>query len=185
VPVKRPRVPEDELLIVYRQNVSAVYAFFAYSATRDLAEELTQMTFERVLRAWSTYDPKRGTVRVWLLAIARHVLTDHYRRERHRVGPSLDEHPLLLESLVSTMGVDDHVAAVETLKTWLAHLSPKEQKVLALRYGADLSAAETARLLDISEANVHQIASRSLRRLRTVLAEDPEIRDTVARLATR
>jgi RNA polymerase sigma-70 factor, ECF subfamily len=52
------------------------------------------------------------------------------------------------------------------VRDWLANLEPREREVLALRFAADLSAAEVARHLDLSEANVHQIASRALRRLR-------------------
>ena len=37
--------------------------------------------------------------------------------------------------------------------------------MLALRFAADLPAAEIARQLGLSEANVHQISSRALRRL--------------------
>jgi DNA-directed RNA polymerase specialized sigma24 family protein len=37
---------------------------------------------------------------------------------------------------------------------------------VALRYAADLPAAEIAEIVGLSSANVHQILSRSLRRLR-------------------
>ena len=42
----------------------------------------------------------------------------------------------------------------------------REREVLALRYGADLTTAEIARVAGPSEANVLQISSRALRRLR-------------------
>jgi RNA polymerase sigma factor (sigma-70 family) len=60
------------------------------------------------------------------------------------------------------------------LKHWLGRLSAREREVLALRYGADLPTAEIARALDLSEANVLQISSRALRRLRRAL-ESSEI----------
>jgi DNA-directed RNA polymerase specialized sigma24 family protein len=41
--------------------------------------------------------------------------------------------------------------------------------VLALRYGADLTGPEIAAIMDLNLANVQQIASRSLRRLRELL----------------
>jgi DNA-directed RNA polymerase specialized sigma24 family protein len=40
-----------------------------------------------------------------------------------------------------------------------------------LRFAADLPASEIARTLDLTEANVHQIASRALRRLHTQLSQ--------------
>jgi RNA polymerase sigma-70 factor (ECF subfamily) len=58
-----------------------------------------------------------------------------------------------------------HRLSIDTVRNWLALLEPRERDVLALRLGADLPAAEIARALGLSEANVHQIASRALRRL--------------------
>jgi RNA polymerase sigma factor (sigma-70 family) len=51
----------------------------------------------------------------------------------------------------------------------LSQLAPREREVVALRYGADLSTADIARTLGLSEANVLQILSRALRRLRREL----------------
>ena len=170
VRLARP-LPADELHAVYREHVSAVYAFFAYSVPADIAEELTSGTFERVVRHWARFDPRRSSQRTWILAIARNLLTDHFRKRHRRLGPSLDEHPELGESIASD---DDPVAkraSVETVKGWLSMLSEREREVVAMRFGADLSTAEIARLLGLSDANVLQISSRALRRLRKELSD--------------
>ena len=156
----------DELRRVYRAHVSAVYAFFAYSVSKETAEDLTSVTFERVLKAYERFDPSRASERTWILTIARNALTDHYRRQSHRHAISTDEHPLLLDRLVET---DDPLARqlrVEGLAGWLRELGAREQEVLALRFGADLPARDVAELTGLSEQNVHQISSRALRRLR-------------------
>src|SRR5215203_7516285 len=73
---------------------------------------------------------------------------------QHRAGPSLDEQPGLLSELASA---DDPAArrlGIEAVKDWLSRLAPREREVLALRYGADLSTAEIAGALSLSEANV-------------------------------
>jgi RNA polymerase sigma-70 factor (ECF subfamily) len=148
--------------------VDAVYAFFAYSVARPVAEDLTSATFERVIRSWKSYDPRKAGVRTWVLTIARNQLTDHYRRSSHRTARSIDEEPALLEGLAS----EDVVAAVadrDAFRAMLAGTGEREREVLALRYGADLSANEVAELLGLSSANVNQIASRALRRLRQEL----------------
>src|SRR5437660_8540838 len=74
---------------VYHEHVWRVYGFLAYRLRdRDLAEDLTQATFERALRAWSRFDPRRASESTWLLAIARNLLIDHHRRDRsHRHQP--------------------------------------------------------------------------------------------------
>jgi RNA polymerase sigma-70 factor, ECF subfamily len=147
---------------------------FAYSVPDHVAEELTATTFERVVRHWGRYDQRLSSQRTWIMAIARNVLIDHFRRSRYRVGLSLDEVPALLERLAATEDPADRYASVDLLKHWLGRLSAREREVLALRYGADLPTAEIARALDLSEANVLQISSRALRRLRRAL-ESSEI----------
>lgn len=164
----KPRQQDDrtELREIFRGNVHAVYAFFAYSVDHATAEDLASATFERVVRSWDRYDPVRASPRTWILAIARNVLTDHYRRQRFRRTVSTDEHPALLERLLGDEEVSSRVVSAAGFAEWLELLSPREQEVLALRFGADLPAGEIARLLDVSEANIHQISSRALRRLR-------------------
>src|SRR5579862_2463946 len=77
---------------VYEQHVWSVYGFLAYRVRdRDLAEDLTQATFERALRAWSRFDPRRASERTWLLAIARNLLIDHHRRDRSVPVDTLEE----------------------------------------------------------------------------------------------
>jgi RNA polymerase sigma factor (sigma-70 family) len=154
---------------VYRENVSAVYGFFSYSVGPDTAEDLTAATFERVVRSWDQFDPTRSSERTWIFTIARNLLTDHWRWRRHRRGPSIDANPELVESIA---GSDDPLARSldrNALKGWLEQLGEREREVLALRYVADLSVAEIGECLDLSVANVHQICSRSLRRLRSAI----------------
>ena len=153
---------------MYRTHVRAVFSFLAYSVSREAAEDLTSTTFERVLKAWDRFDPQRASERTWVLAIARNALTDHYRRQSHRGTVSVDEHPGLLDRLVDSTEPLARQLAVEGLASWLCELSEREREVLALRFGADLSAREIAGLTSLTEDNVHQIASRGLRRLRVI-----------------
>jgi RNA polymerase sigma-70 factor (ECF subfamily) len=166
---QRPAPSADALETVYREYVSAVYGFFSYSVGPDVAEDLTAATFERVIRSWGQFDAARSSERTWIFTIARNLLTDHWRWRRHRRGPSLDANPELVESVACS---DDPLARSlerDALKGWLGQLGPREREVLALRYVADLSVPEIAECLDLSVANVHQICSRSLRRLRSTV----------------
>ena len=172
--LRRTRPSVDALEAVYREHVSAVYGFFSYSVGREAAEDLTAATFERVVRSWGQFDASRSSERTWIFAIARNLLIDHLRRRRHRTGPSLDAHPELVESIACA---DDPLARSldrEAIKGWLEQLGAREREVLALRYVADLSVAEVADCLGLSVANVHQISSRSLRRLRSAVAADDD-----------
>ena len=84
---------DSDFARVYDEHVARVYGFLAYRVeSRHTAEDLTQATFERALRAWSRFDPRRGSEITWLLAIARNVHIDHLRRDRSRLTEPIDEH---------------------------------------------------------------------------------------------
>jgi RNA polymerase sigma-70 factor (ECF subfamily) len=144
----RPR-HDDELRRVFTDHVGAVYALFAYSVDRATAEDLTSATFEKVIRSWRRYDAAKAAERTWILAIARNTMIDHFRRQSHRDTTSTDEHPGLIDQLATG---DDFT---------LRHLE------------ADQPANDIAEMLGLSSANVHQIISRSLRKLRAVAAQPP------------
>lgn len=154
---------------VYEEHVWRVYGFLAYRMRdRDAAEDLTQATFERALRAWSRFDPRRASEGTWLLAIARNLLIDHHRRDRSDRFDQIDE-----RVLPTLPGPEQRLAAEPELVEALAKLGDREREILALRFGGDLSGPEIAAMMELSLANVQQIISRSLRRLRGLL-EDSE-----------
>ena len=152
---------------VYDEEVWSVYGFFAYRVScRDDAEDLTQLTFERALRAWSRFNPQRAPARVWLMTIARNLLIDHYRAQpaaSHRPLEEVDEALLGSEAPAPDIGIDPDLAAA------LAGLSSRDREIVALRFGGDLSGPEIAGMTGLSVSNVQQILSRSLRRLRDTL----------------
>lgn len=165
-----------DLTRVYELHVDRVYAFFAYRLSqRSDAEDLTAATFERIVRSAGRFDEARGTLSTWVFAIAENVLIDHYRRRGRR-----DEQPLpdgedgVVERLISLDRPSEGLAP--TLQQALATLSPRERQVIGLRFGADLTGREIAQALGTSEANVHQILSRSLRRIREQLGDVTSVR---------
>lgn len=167
---RRAKPTAEVLEAVYREHVSAVYGFFSYSVGPDAAEDLTAATFERVVRSWSQFDPSRSSQRTWIFTIARNLLTDHWRWRSYRGGPSLDANPELVESIASAEDPLARALDRDAVTGWLRQLGAREREVLALRYVADLSVSEIAECLDLSVANVHQICSRSIRRLRSTIA---------------
>jgi RNA polymerase sigma-70 factor (ECF subfamily) len=160
----------QELEEIYDEHVWRVYAFFAYRlGNRDAAEDLTQATFERAVRAFRRYDSRKGSHQTWLMAIANNLLTDHFRRQATSPTRPLEEGDLDKLSAAPvpdmSLGLDPELAAA------LSILSDREREIVALRYGADLTGLQIAQLKDLSLANVQQILSRSLRQMRVALEE--------------
>ena len=153
---------------VYEEHVWRVYGFLAYRVgDRATAEDLTQTTFERALRGWSRYDPRRASEATWLLVIARNALTDHFRRQR-----AASAGPLEQRALASITGPEERYAGSAALLTAVTSLPERDREVLALRFGGDLGGPQIAAMLGLTLANVQQILSRSLRKLRQMLDQE-------------
>ncbi|MCA1689668.1 MAG: sigma-70 family RNA polymerase sigma factor, partial [Actinobacteria bacterium] len=97
-----------DLADIYDEYVWRVFGFFAYRVDRRAdAEDLTQLTFERAVRAWGRYDPARGSVGTWLLAIAHNLLIDHHRRRPASPPVPLGESGAEESLLLSTPGPEE------------------------------------------------------------------------------
>ena len=161
---------DESFTSIYDEHVWDVYGFFGYRVrTREVAEDLTQETFERALRAWGRYDPSRASARTWLLAIAHNLLVDHYRRDRANTQQPLDEDPSAVERARVEPAADLGLGVEPELEAALGELTDRERELIALRFGGDLSGPEIADVTGLTLANVQQILSRSLRRLRAAL----------------
>jgi RNA polymerase sigma factor (sigma-70 family) len=156
---------------VYDEHVWQVYGFFAYRLrARADAEDLTQQTFERALKAWGRYDPSRASVSTWLLVIARNLLTDHLRSDRGRRQRPIDDLNAEHEALASVEDSPD-LGLDPELELALSALGGRERELIGLRFGGGLTGPEIADITGLSLANVQQILSRALRRMRETLEE--------------
>ena len=160
----------------YEEQFWNVYGFHGYRLRSPAeTEDLTQETFERALKAWHRFDPARGELRTWLLAIARNVYIDHRRRQQARprtVAVEADD-PRLDPAAPPEAGIVLDPEVAEALK----RLSRREREAIALRFGGDLPVKDIAEVLGVSVANAQQILSRALRRLRSILEHAPQTQE--------
>jgi RNA polymerase sigma factor (sigma-70 family) len=152
---------------VYEEEVWSVYGFFGYRlGSRPEAEDLTQLTFERALRAWDRFDDRRASARTWLLTIAHNLLVDHYRGKGSVAHEPIPEGEAGEAMLGQTEPVAYDLGLSPELEEAMSRLDERERELLALRFGGDLTGPEIAELTGLSVANVQQILSRMLRKLR-------------------
>ena len=155
-------------VITYAQaaerHLDDVYGYLAwFTGDRFVAEDLAAETFERALRLWHRFDPKRGSARTWLCQVARTVALDHFRSEKRRVRR---------EELASTPErIDERFAEglSADLESALRVLSAGEREVVALRVVLDVDAPTAARILGISPTNCTTRLNRALRKLEEAL----------------
>lgn len=134
------------------------------------------MAFEHALKAWPRFDESRARPGTWLLAISHNVLIDHYRRDRSATQDPIGEEGVGEAVGLRIEGPEQDLGVAPELARALEQLTDREREILALRFGGDLSGPEIARVADLSLANVQQILSRSLRKLRSLLEGELERR---------
>jgi RNA polymerase sigma-70 factor, ECF subfamily len=84
-------VTDAEFQTAFDQHKDAVYRFaWRMCASPAAAEDITQNVFVSLLRYPNRFDSARGTLRAFLLGVARNLALKHWRAE-HRFEPLDDE----------------------------------------------------------------------------------------------
>ncbi len=149
-------------------HAAAMAAALRLCHQRALAEEITQGAF---LLAWSGLPrfQKGSPFRPWLMRILfRHAL-DVMEKQRTYLRPiSLDD---TLELEVPLTDLQEQVAQREEVQQALAQLGAEQRRVIALRYGADLTEVDIAQVLGWPVGTVKSRLNRARERLRELLKD--------------
>jgi len=157
---------------LYDRYLKQVYRYFLLRlGQQQEAEDLTSQVFLAALEALPTYQHD-GHFRAWLFGIARRKLAYALRRRRPQVRldelgdlPDADETPLT--KLVRSEDLNRLVLA-------FSRLMESDRELLSLRFGAQLSFSEMARLLKRKESAVKMSVYRLLERLEEQLEVQDE-----------
>lgn len=162
----------DEQLVraLYAEHGSAVlgYALRLVGGDRQRAEDVVQ---ETILRAWrrpEALDPGRGSVRAWLLTIARNIVIDGERARRAR--PTEVGADALGAVPDGRDDIDRAVVAYDVAEV-LGQLAPHHREVIVEVYYRGRSVDEAASVLGIPPGTVKSRTYYALRQLRLLLEE--------------
>jgi RNA polymerase sigma factor (sigma-70 family) len=158
---------------VAEELLDDVYGYLLYLTKNwAVAEDLTSETFEAAFKKWRRFDPRRGTPRAWLLAIARTTALDWFRADTRR--RRREERADAAEPRSDSQGTfgDGFSPALED---GLRALTAGEREVVALRVVLDLDGDETARLLGITPTAVSTRLSRALAKLEERMMRDHDV----------
>jgi RNA polymerase sigma factor (sigma-70 family) len=155
---------------IAEQHLDDVHAYLVYlTADHSLAEDLTVDTFERALRRWRRFDPRRGGARTWLCQLARSAALDHFRAEERR---RRREDRYAVRELREVAPPHFGEGLSPELEHSLAELSRAEREVVALRVVLELDGETAARVLGISPTACSTRLSRALQKLEREVTAD-------------
>jgi len=167
------RVDRSFETFVEEHSAGLLRAAFLLTLDRGYAEDLLQTALLRTARRW-------GTARAAPVAYVRKVLLNLSHDRRRAIGRRPAELPIMddLASAGVTDGPAEPVAERRVVVAALAALPMAQRRVVVLRFFEDLTVAETARLLEISEGTVKSYTVRALARLRELLTDADSSSDT-------
>jgi RNA polymerase sigma factor (sigma-70 family) len=158
---------DDDFERLYAEHASPLLAFLHYrTGDRTLAEDILADTFERVLTA-RRFVPRGASEKTWLYTIALNRLRDLARRQgaEHRALARMDAPA----RVTSDRAEIDLVEQRDLVHRAMSELPEDEREALSLRYGADLSLAEIAKVTGQKQTTVEGRIYRGLRRMRDAM----------------
>ena len=152
-----------------------------FVGSRELAEDLLQETFLRVIKGAARYE-RKAKFTTWLYTIARNLCVDQSRRAKHRKAQSLDapmsnsgESGSLLDVVPGKDLPSDRAAVSKELHgkihQALNNLSEEQREVFLMREFLDMPFKQIADVVGVPENTVKSRMRYALEKLRLELDE--------------
>jgi len=154
---------EAALVEFHRQYVNLVFSM-ALHVLHDhaTAEEVAQDVFLTLWRRAALYDPARGSVKSWLLTIARRRAIDYYRRQANL--------PLRMDEIAVGQHPNTQMLLPDLdLRAAVAALPNDQQQCVTMVYFGGLTHTEVADRLQVPLGTVKSRIRLALSRLRQAI----------------
>lgn len=173
---------EDAVRTLYSRFGRSVYTLgIRLLGSNEGAEELTQDVFLAAWRKAGRFDPNRGRLSTWLMAIAHNMAVDRLRHERGAGRPPL----VFMDELPEPAPLTEEDALIDRdrARRALAGLSFAERHLLTQSYFYGWTAREIAEADGIPLGTVKTRLRAALIKLRTAQAEEARVAATVEGMA--
>jgi RNA polymerase sigma-70 factor (ECF subfamily) len=127
----------------------------------------------KVLEAIERFEWREAPFSAWLFRIAHNAVISQRRKDGARGRPA----PLTEGLALDSQGPDELVEnrlALRDIMNAAQKLPEAQRQVIALRFGAGLSVAETARAMNKGEGNVKVIQHKAIAKLREMVRPKPK-----------
>ncbi len=154
---------------LYQLYLDKIYRFifFKVQQNRQLAEDLTEVSF---MKAWSKIDLYKktgGSFSSWLYTIARNTVIDHFREQNKLTSLQEDHH-------VDSTQIEENIFTkleIERVQEAMKYLTDEQREIITLKFINDMSNKEIANILGKNEDAIRAMQYRALQELRKRLKE--------------
>jgi RNA polymerase sigma-70 factor (ECF subfamily) len=164
--------------VLYDRHSAQVFSLaMRVTGRQRAAEEATQDAFLTLWRSAGRYDTSRGTLRTWLLSIARNRSVDWIRRERRNdLNVEIDE--ALVDRLEASERTDEQAATREEARRarqLILDLPSEQRQVIELAYFHGLSQVEIAATVGIPLGTVKGRQRLALTKMHRDFTDAPQV----------
>jgi len=184
---KAERLADEELMpligakdpeafgVFYDRHGGAAYSLaYRIVGERAAAEDVTQEAFISIWRSGARFDRTRGSVRSWMLSIARNRAIDFLRSKAGKAPKLTFDDDAILEQRPSEELTEEEAMRRETaseVRGALGRLPGDQSRVIELAYFGGFSQSEIARMLGVPLGTVKGRMRLGLEKIRGELAE--------------
>jgi RNA polymerase sigma-70 factor, ECF subfamily len=160
--------------IVFDRHASAAFSLaYRMCGRRAAAEDIVQDAFLSLWRGGGGYDPRRGSVRAWVLSVVHNRAIDAFRRSGARDRRDVADDGIA-ERLPAPDATDAEVERrddARQVRTALDELPPDQRRVIELAYFGGFTHSQIAEMLDLPPGTVKGRMRLGLTKMRYVLGE--------------
>lgn len=156
------RGDDNALRAAYEHHGSLVYTFCRRTLDESRAKDVTQEVFISAWRSRNAYEPARGSLAGWLIAIAKNRVIDNVRAERRHSERRADDDPAAIPVEADVDRIGDRLMIMEALRC----LPARARRVISMHYFDDLTLRQIAEETSSPLGTVKSDLRRGLARIR-------------------
>lgn len=161
----------EAFALLYQEYFERIYRYvYLRIGQVEQAEDLTQEVFLKALNSIGSYQYRGALFSSWLFRIAHNLIIDHYRKSKNNVI-------LLAGSEIGgdqgdPVGTAERTIETAAIQKAIETLPPHQRQVLSLRFGAQMSVAETAKTMGKTDGTVKKLQFEALTKLRRLVGNE-------------
>ena len=164
-----PQLDEELMRALYQEHAGPLFAFVLrlVAGDRQRAEDVVQETLIRAWKHASELHRATGSVRPWLVTVARRIVIDAHRSRQAR-PQEVDPAPL---DIIPAEDEIEKALGLMTLSQALEDLTPAHREVLVETFFKGRTVGEAAEMLGIPSGTVRSRVFYALRSMKLALQE--------------
>lgn len=155
----------QQVSVLFERYHKRIYNFLArMTIDRDLAEDLTQNVFLRIMKYRSSY--REGMrFQSWIYQVARNIFSDHYQAHKNKFSDFITVDKIS-DHLPESEETYDREEQEKLLTRSMALLSDEQRELLVLTRFQHMKYEDVALIMDTTVANIKVKVHRAIAKLR-------------------